>query len=194
MALRELILEYGATPARRRTLVVAAANGVFFAALLGAMFYIRATSSQWPTAEPPFEFGSLLMVFAMGMSAVCASITVAVAGNSAAQGKSDEAVRWIAIAISSWLLFLFLEIVEWVRMVYLVQLGPGTPFGGTFLVLTGAHWLAVIACTIWFTFAIADVRKRDILAAALYSHFLAIWWIVLVLALYLPNMNPLKDL
>jgi cytochrome aa3-600 menaquinol oxidase subunit 3 len=189
------IAEYGATPVRRRSLSLIAINSVFFAALLGAMFYVRATSAQWPgPAASPFEFGSLLMVFAMAMSAICASITMVVAANSAAQDKADEAVRWIAIAISSWLLFLFLEIVEWVRMVYLVQLGPKTAFGGTFLVLTGAHWLAVVACTIWFTFVIADVRRRDILAAALYSHFLAIWWIVLVLALYLPNMNPLQDL
>jgi heme/copper-type cytochrome/quinol oxidase subunit 3 len=60
--------------------------------------------------------------------------------------------------------------------------------------LTGTHWLAVIACGIWFTFVVADIRRRDILAAALYSHFLAIWWLVLVILLYLPNMNPLVDL
>lgn len=185
------IAEYAATPARRRTLVLIAVNCAVFALMLAAMFYVRAQSPDWPV---PFEFGSLLMVFAMGMAAVCASITMAVGANSAAKGEIEEAVRWIAIAISSWLIFLFLEIVEWVRMVYLLELGPKTPFGGTFLALTGAHWLAVIACTVWFTFAVANVRRRDILAAALYSHFLAIWWIVLVIALYLPNMNPLADL
>jgi len=185
------IAEYAATPARRRTLALIAANFAFFAVLLAVMFYVRARSADWPV---PFEFGSLLMVFAMGMSAICASVTVAVGAESAAKGKADEAVRWIAIAISSWLVFLFLEIVEWVRMVYLVELGPKTPFGGTFLLLTGTHWLAVIVCTVWFTFAVADVRRRDILAAALYSHFLAVWWIVLVILLYLPNMNPLADL
>lgn len=185
------IAEYGATPARRRTLVLIAANFAFFAALLAVMYHVRSITAEWPV---PFEFGSLLLVTAMGMSAICASVTMAVGANSAAQGKADEAVRWIAIAISSWLVFLFLEIVEWVRMVYLVELGPKTPFGGTFLLLTGAHWLAVIVCAAWFTFAIADVRRRDILAAALYSHFLAIWWIVLVILVYLPNMNPLEDL
>jgi heme/copper-type cytochrome/quinol oxidase subunit 3 len=195
MHLHAQIAEYAATPVRRRTLTLVAANFTVFAVLVAAMFYIRTTSADWPTgASAPFEFGSLLMVSAMAMSAICASITMAVGANSAAHGKFDEAVRWIAIAISAWLVFLFLEIVEWVRMVYLVELGPKTPFGGTFLVLTGAHWLAVIVCTIWFTFAIADVRRRDILAAALYSHFLAIWWIVLVILVYLPNMNPLADL
>jgi heme/copper-type cytochrome/quinol oxidase subunit 3 len=142
----------------------------------------------------PFEFGSLLMVFAMSMSAICASVCMAVGANSAAHEKPDEAVRWIAIAVASWMIFLFLELVEWVRMIYLVELGPRTPFGGTYLALTGTHWLAVIVCGIWFIFVVADVRRRDILAAALYSHFLALWWIVLVILLYLPNMNPLEDL
>ena len=180
---------YAATPARRRTIIIVAVNLVFFVALLAAMFYVRTNSPDWPV---PFEFGSLLMVFAMAMSAICGSVTVAVAAHSAALAKYDEAVRWVAIAISSWLVFLFLEIVEWVRLVYLVELGPRTPFGGTFLLLTGTHWLAVIACVCWFTFVASDVRKRDIPAAALYSHFLAIWWIVLVIALYLVNANPLE--
>jgi cytochrome aa3-600 menaquinol oxidase subunit 3 len=185
------ISEYAATPVRRRTLIAIAINFVAFAALVAAMFYVRMHTPEWPV---PFEFGSLLMILAMAMSAICASVTITVGANSAAKGENDEAVRWVAIAISSWLVFLFLEIVEWVRLVYLVELGPKTPFGGTFLALTGAHWLAVIACTIWFTFVVADVRRRDILAAALYSHFLVIWWLVLVAVLYFPNMNPLADL
>jgi cytochrome aa3-600 menaquinol oxidase subunit 3 len=190
-----IIAEYTATTARQRTLKLIGFIFAFFAVLVAVMFYVKATSPNWPAADsPPFEFGSLLMIFAMAMSAICASVTMAVGGNSAAQGKADEAERWVAIAIASWLIFLFLEIVEWVRMVYLLELGPKTAFGGTFLLITGAHWLAVIACGIWFTFVVADVRRRDILAAALYSHFLVIWWIVIIVLVYLPNMNPLQDL
>jgi heme/copper-type cytochrome/quinol oxidase subunit 3 len=191
MTLHTYIDEYRATPTRRRTMVLVAVNFALFAALMVVMFYVRAKSTNWPV---PFEFGSLLMVSAMAMSAICASVCMAVGAHSASKGEYDEAVRWVAIAISSWLIFLFLELVEWVRMIYLVELGPKTPFGGTYLALTGTHWLAVIACGIWFTFVVADIRRRDILAAALYSHFLAIWWLVLVILLYLPNMNPLEDL
>jgi heme/copper-type cytochrome/quinol oxidase subunit 3 len=155
------------------------------------MFFVRAKTANWPV---PFEFGNLLMVGAMAMAAICGSVCMAVGAHSAARSEYEEAVRWVAIAISSWVIFLFLEGVEWANLVFLVDVGPRTPFGGTFLVLTGTHWLAVVACTIWFSVVIADVRRRDILAAALYSHFLAIWWIVLVILLYLPNMNPLVDL
>jgi cytochrome aa3-600 menaquinol oxidase subunit 3 len=193
MELRERIAEYTATPGRRRALKLVAVNFVFFAALLAVMFYVRGTSRNWPES-PTFEFGNLLMAFTMGMSAICGSITMVVGAHSAAKGENEEAVRWVAIAVSSWIIFLFLELVEWVYVVFLADMGPTTPFGATFLLITGAHWLAVIGCGIWFTFVVADVRRRDILAAALYSHFLALWWIVIIIVVYFPNMNPLQDL
>jgi heme/copper-type cytochrome/quinol oxidase subunit 3 len=34
-----------------------------------------------------------------------------------------------------------------------------------------------------------DVRRRDVLAPAMYSHFLNFWWIVLVFALYFTNAD-----
>jgi heme/copper-type cytochrome/quinol oxidase subunit 3 len=185
------IAAYAATPARRRTLVAIGIHFVIYTALIVWMFQVSAASDNWPI---PFEFGSLLMIFAMGMSGVCGSITMAVAANRADLGETEEPVRWIAIAISSWLVFLFLESVEWVRLIYLVELGPRTPFGATYMAITGAHWIAVVACVGWFTFCLANVRKRDILASALYSHFLALWWIVITIVVYFPNMHPLKNL
>ena len=184
---------YRATPARRRTMLVVVVNFLVFAALLALMFYVRATSANWPAGESaPFQFGNLLMVFAMAMSAICGSVTVAVGAHSASLARTEEAVRWVAIAISSWLVFLFLEIVEWISLFYLVELGPRTPFGGTFILLTGTHWLGVVVCVCWFTFVATDVRRRDILAAAIYSHFLAVWWLVLVVTLYFVNSNPFE--
>jgi heme/copper-type cytochrome/quinol oxidase subunit 3 len=184
--MRELIGEYYGTRTRRVTGLFIAANFAFFAALLCVMFYLRWVSEEWPA---PFHFGSLLMVFAMTMFAVCGSATVAIGARAAKTGEIEAAVRWVAIAISSWFVFLFLEIVEWVRLVYLERLGPGTSFGSTFLLLTGTHWVAAALCIGWFTYAIVDVRKRDILAAGMYSHFLNVWWLVLVVTLYFMNFT-----
>jgi heme/copper-type cytochrome/quinol oxidase subunit 3 len=184
------IAAYAATPARRRTLAVIGVHFLVYAALIVWMLRLRAAADDWPI---PFEFGSLLMIFSMAMSGICGSVTVAVGANRADKGEAEEAIRWIAIAISSWLVFLFLECVEWVRLVFLVELGPRTPFGSTCLAITGAHWVAVIACVGWFTFCLTKVRQRDILAAALYSHFLALWWIVITFFLYFPNMHPLQN-
>lgn len=155
------------------------------------MFHVRDTASNWPI---PFEFGSLLIVFAMAGGGVCGSITMAIADNCARKGEAEESVRWVAIAISAWLTFIVLEAVEWVNMVYLVELGPRTPFGMTYLAITGAHLLGIIVCVGWFSFCLTNVRKHDLLASALYSHFLAIWWIVIVFVVYFPNMHPLADL
>jgi heme/copper-type cytochrome/quinol oxidase subunit 3 len=98
-------------------------------------------------------------------------------------------VRWIAIAITSWLVFLFLEIVEWVRLVYLEQLGPDTSFGWTFIMLTGSHWIAATLCAGWFTRAAVNVRRSDVFAPAIYSIFLSAWWLVLTVTLYLLNAD-----
>ncbi len=186
-----LISDYAATPARRRTLIVIAINFLLFAALMVWMFHVRDASSDWPV---PFEFGSLLIIFAMASGGLCGSITMAIADNRARKGEFEESIRWIAIAISAWLTFVFLEAVEWVRMIYLLELGPNTPFGMTYLAITGAHLIGIVLCVGWFTFCLTNVRKHDILASALYSHFLAIWWIVIVFLIYFPNMHPLANL
>src|SRR5579872_4715293 len=132
------ISRYYATPARRAALLTSAVTGVFFAALLAVMFYLRWASEAWPT---PFHFASLLMVAALTMFAASGSATLEMATRATKFEDQEPAVRWIAVGIASWLTFLFLEIVEWVRLVYLVGLGPRTAFGGTFLALTGAHWI-----------------------------------------------------
>ena len=175
------------TRPRRLTGLFIIGNFAFFSALLAAMFYLRMKSDDWPV---PFHFASLLMVCALTMFALCASVT-AIIGERAARTEptAEPAVRWLAIAITSWFIFLFLEIVEWVRLVFIERLGPHTAFGATFLVLTGTHWIAATGCAGWFCYAAADVKKRDVLAAALYSHFLCFWWIVLVVTLYFFNAD-----
>lgn len=184
--MKEYLAEYWATRGRRSTLLVIAAQAAFFAALLAVMFYIRWASEIWPT---PFHFPSLLMVAALTMFAAAGSATMEVATKAVKLEDREPAVRWIAIAITCWLTFLFLEVVEWVRLVYLVGLGPKTAFGGTFLALTGTHWIAVCACISWMTMVASNTRKRDAVAVAMYSHFLVLVWIVLVFTLYFTNAN-----
>jgi heme/copper-type cytochrome/quinol oxidase subunit 3 len=53
----------------------------------------------------------------------------------------------------------------------------------------GAHWLAALACVCWMTYVANDTRRRDVVAVALYSHFLNLLWIVLVITLYLTNFS-----
>ena len=180
------IARYYATPARRAALLTSAVTGVFFAALLAVMFYLRWAAEAWPT---PFHFASLLMVAGLLMFAMTASATFEIASRAVGLPDIEPAIRWLAVGIATWLTFLFLEIVEWIRLVYLVRLGPDTAFGSTFLALTGAHWIAVACCVAWMTWAANSPRRRDILAPTIFSHFLNLVWIVLVITLYLPNAD-----
>ena len=180
------ISQYFETRTRRLTGLFILINFAVFAVLLGVMFYYRWSSEEWPA---PFHFPSLLMAAALTLFALCGSATMAMGAAAAKLPDTEPAVRWIAIAITSWLVFLFLEIVEWVRLVYLERLGPDTSFGSTFLLLTGTHWLAACLCAGWFTRVAVNVKKRDPYAAALYSHFLNFWWLVLVFCLYVTNAD-----
>lgn len=184
--MNKYIAPYFATRARRITAVVIVATFAFFAALLAVMFYQKSVATSWPT---PFHFPSILMSFTLVMLGLCASITFAIGAHLAPQPDREPAVRWIAVSISSWFIFLFLEVVEWVRLIWLERLGPDTPFGGTFLMLAGTHWIAATACLGWFAWGAVDVGKRDLLAAALYSHFLNLWWIILWFSLYVTNAD-----
>ena len=181
------VAAYFATRQRRITGLVGVATLAFFGVFLFALQYTRWNSSDWPT---PFHFPSMLMAVALAMFALCGSVTVVVA-EVAARDKTDlePARRWMAIAVTSWFLFLFLEVVEWVHLVYVEQLGPYTQFGSVFLALTGVHYLAATCCMVWLGIAAARVERRDLLAPALYSHFLNLWWIVIVVTVYFPNAD-----
>ena len=182
--IRTYLADYYATRTRRSALWIVAAHTAFFAALLAVMFYLRWVSEAWPT---PFHFASLIMVAFLTLLGISSSGTLEMASRAAKLNDQEPAVRWVAVSIATWLTFLFLEIVEWVRLIYLERLGPDTSFGATYLALTGAHWLAVVACVCWMTYVANDTRRRDIVAVGIYSHFLALLWIVLVFTLYFTN-------
>ncbi len=182
--IREHLNVYYSTRTRRSTIWIIIANAAFFAALLAVMFYLRWVSEAWPT---PFHFASLIMVTALTLFSMAASWTLEMASRALNVNDVEPAVRWVAVGIACWLTFLFLEVVEWVRLIYLVKLGPDTAFGATYLALMGAHWIAACVCVCWMTYVANDVRKRDIIAVALYSHFLNLVWLVLLFCVYFAN-------
>ena len=172
--------------ALRRTLWICALLSALFAGLLAFGLYLRFTTPDWPKA---FQFGSLLMAAAMTSFGLAASVTAELGARSAKDQDVEPAVRWLAIAISCWLVFLFLEIVEWVRLILLVDLGFNTPFGRAHLAISGFHWLAVVAGVGWLTWTVADVRRRNLLSAALFAHCLNFWWLAIVIIMYCSNAS-----
>jgi heme/copper-type cytochrome/quinol oxidase subunit 3 len=181
---RDHLLVYYATRARRSTLWIIVANAGFFGALLAVMFYLRWIAKDWPV---PFHFASLIMVTALTMFSVAGSWTLEMASRALDAADAEPAVRWVAVGIACWLTFLFLEVVEWVRLIFLLGIGPDTAFGGTYLAVMGAHWIAGCVCVSWMTYVAVNVRKRDIVAVAMYSHFLNLIWVVLLFTVYFSN-------
>lgn len=184
--IRTYLSTYYATRTRRSALWIVAAHTAFFGALLAVMFYLRWAAEGWPT---PFHFASLIMVTFLTLLGLSSSGTLEMAARAAQLNDQEPAVRWIAVSVATWMTFLFLEVVEWVRLIWLERLGPDTSFGATHLALTGAHWIAVLACVGWMIYVANDTRKRDIIAVAIYSHFLNLVWIVLVIILYFTNFS-----
>ena len=172
------------TAARRRMLRAMGILTCVLIILLAAMLYRKETATSWPA---PFHFASLLMAVAMTSFSVVASVAAELGAGSAGKLDRESATRWIAIAIACWFVFLFLELVEWTRLVFMVELGPATPFGWHHLALTGTHWVAAAGGVAWLTWAAVDVEKHDLVAVAGWSHYLNIWWLLLVFVQYLAN-------
>jgi heme/copper-type cytochrome/quinol oxidase subunit 3 len=183
--MRAILAQYYANRTRRTTLTVMAALTGFFASLLAVMFYLRNAAEIWPS---PFHFASLLMVAGLTLFSFTASGVSELAARSHFP-EPEMPSRLLAIGIACWLTYLFLEVVEWIRLVYMEGLGPRTAFGGTYLALTVSHWVMVCACVCWMTWVANDTRHRDMLAVAMFSHFLNLMWVVLLFTLYFPNAD-----
>ena len=92
--MRAEIAEYLGTRTRRVTGLFIIGNFVFFLALLAVMFYLRWVSEEWHT---PFNFPSLLMVAALTMFALCGSVTMGIAQQSARKQRRGVAEQLAAI-------------------------------------------------------------------------------------------------
>lgn len=174
-----------ATRTQRATLILICADFAMFAAFYAAYIYLRHLTPVWPTA---FHFPSALMAVAMTMFLLAGSFLAAVA---ARQADDAIAVRCLAAAVVTWLSFLFVEAVEWVRLI--VEEGVtfrSNPwhvpiFGASFFLLSGFHVLHVIVGIVYLTVVAARVRRYDVGACALYIHFVNILWLILFPTLYL---------
>jgi cytochrome aa3-600 menaquinol oxidase subunit 3 len=170
----------------KRTLWVCAIVSAIFIALFVFGIRLRSSAVEWPKA---FQFGSLLMSVAMTSFALAASVTAELGARTARETDVEPAVRWLAISISCWLVFLFLEIVEWVRLIFIADLGFSTQFGKVHLLITSFHWAGVLGAIGWLSWAIAGVRRHNLLPAALFTHCLNLWWLVILTVQYFSNAS-----
>ncbi len=175
------------THSQQTMLVFLFADAVMSASFYAAFLYLRRMSPSWPVA---FHFPSSLMAAAMTMFAVAASVTVQVAAHAAKQRDDSLAVRSVAAAIAGWLVFLFLEAIEWTRLILGGVTLRSNPwrvplFGASFYTLTGFHILHVIVGLVYLMLVAWRIRKYDVGACALYVHYVNLTWLILFPSLYL---------
>ena len=180
--MKTLLAPYFATRARRTTLGVIAACLVFYMTLFAVHFYLRWVSEAWPR---PFSFASIVMALALTSFSLSSSVTCEIAARASLLEDKIAAIRWMAVSIVTWLTFAFLELVEWVRIVFMMRLDWTTSFGASYLSIAVSHWIGIAVCAGWMIRVANDIRRRDVIAVAMFSHFLNLIWLAMLILIYL---------
>lgn len=164
-----------------------ASEMVFFAALFGAYFTIRAGASVWPPEGTEPEV--LVPALATGVLIV-SSVTVHLATARAEHDDRPGASRWMLITIGLGMLFLAAQAWEYSQLGFSLA---DHAYGTLFYSMTGFHALHVIAGVITLILVslknqrghISRARPGAIVAAGLYWHFVDAIWLLLFATLYL---------
>ena len=167
------------TPKRRVFLLFLAADFVVFLTLLAVYFYLRVQAPYWPKA---FHFPSGLMSVAMAMFAIAASVMMLVAQRTA------EKPRMIALAVVSWLTYLALAAMEWLRVIF-VEHVKLPQFGQTYFALTGYQVVHVFAGVVYLTVVAVRIERHDLEIASAYVHYVNALWLILFPALILSAID-----
>ena len=164
-----------------------ASEVMFFAALFGAYFTIRAGADQWPPAGVESEV--LLPALATGVL-IASSATAHLASASAERGDRAKTSAWLSVTIGLGVLFLGAQAYEYSQLGFSVA---DHAYGTLFYSMTGFHALHVFAgvvtlILIWLKNSrghLSAGRAGPAIAAGLYWHFVDVVWLLLFATLYL---------
>lgn len=176
---------------RLATLIFLMAGTMLFAGLIAGYLVLRYASAIWPSPGMP-----RLPVRLAGFNTlvIAASSLALLRGvrdlrNLDARGLRRGLLRASFLGV----LFLGLQVVQWILLFSSGLSFSGTTYGATFYVLTGVHaahalsgvaWLMIIALRqreLW----VPDRRQRAVEVCALYWHFVGLVWMGIYVVLYL---------
>lgn len=159
---------------------------MFFAGLFAAYFTLRAANDVWPTPDADLQvvragiFTVVLLVssFTMHRSVVAAE-----------HGERTESLRWLAATFLLGLAFVLNQLLEYLELGF----GIGTDaYGSIFWLLTGFHWLHVVAGLV-LMLALARLAWPGSRAplgvhhqvVGYYWHFVDAVWVAVYVTIYL---------
>jgi len=187
-----------AAPAVRRTpgsllgmVIFITSELMFFGALFGAYFTIRAQAGEWPPEGTPHIDALRTAIFTIFL--VASSFTQHLGVMAIRKGKKDGCVLWTAVTIALGLVFLGGQALEYSEL-FDEGFTIGTNvFGTLFFTMTGFHGLHVAGGLLMLAIVGAKARMGHFTAerhgpaeaVGYYWHFVDVVWLFLFLVLYL---------
>ena len=157
----------GSEPAPRRPLdnlrvailFFIGAESMFFAALISALFVLRASLPVWPPPlQPRLPIG---VTTANTVVLLASSVAMILAGRALTRIDRREVVRWLSVAAALGALFLVVQGVEWVRLIRHGLTLSSSTYGTTFYTLIGTHALHVAGALAWLVATRGAGRRGD---------------------------------
>jgi cytochrome c oxidase subunit 3 len=158
---------------------------MFFAGLFAAYFTLRSANDVWPSPQADLnEVRAAVFTLVLVVSSLTMHLSVA----AAERGRRVDALRWLAATFVLGLVFVLNQFVEYLDLGF----GIGTDaYGSIFWLLTGFHWLHVVAGLVLMlalarltwpgTRAELGVHHRVV---GYYWHFVDVVWVGVFLTVY----------
>jgi len=164
---------------------------MFFGALFGAYFTIRAQAGEWPSPGTPHIDALRTAIFTVFL--VASSFTQHLGVLAIRKGDRPGLVRWTLVTIGLGVVFLIGQGIEYAEL-FDEGFTIGTnSFGTLFFTMTGFHGLHVAGGLLMLTIVAAkgrmghftSTRHGPAEAVGYYWHFVDVVWLFLFLVLYL---------
>ncbi|MDE0914741.1 MAG: cytochrome c oxidase subunit 3 [Planctomycetota bacterium] len=178
-----------------------AQDGMSFGGLLFAYGILRATATEWPV---PSDILGIALTAIATFILICSSLSMVFAVEAAEKRDQVGLVRWLMVTIAGGLLFLGVQVWEYM---HLVHAGIGfaectwegetvnSLFGSTFYAVTGFHGMHVTAGVIYLMCILRGAMKgkytqggtssSPVELVGLFWHFVDLVWILVFTFIYL---------
>ncbi len=180
-------------------LLFIASEIMFFAALFGVYFNVRATAAAWPPEGTEFISWQGSGLFGLGLSVlitiilVSSSFTMQWATDQIRKGDRTGMNRGLAVTLGLGIVFMCLMLFEYSMLVRDDDFGINSGvYGSLFYVMTGFHGAHVLGGIIGIAVVLARGMRgqfsaeHDVAVEAVhyYWHFVDVVWVFLFLTIY----------
>jgi cytochrome c oxidase subunit 3 len=170
-----------------------ASEVMFFAALFGVYFNVRASAAVWPPEGTEF-IDPLWLPIVVTVILITSSFTMQLAVSRIRKGDRTGMNRAIAITLLLGVVFLFLQVFDYFNLVTNDDFGINSGvYGSLFYTMTGFHGAHVLGGVIGLTVILSRGLQGQfssrhhvaVEAVHYYWHFVDIVWVALFATIYL---------